>query len=378
MSEQKPKFAFMLALSGAVLMFLNSLLVGVGGAPIMISSSGIHTLGDVIGAGATQSWFRIALGFRGFVEGLWGLFWLVTTIIMLYCAIRFYMNPAERQILCTTMVALSILSVSYGGGFIIGAILGILGAGMGYVRPSKVETSFFYKITRAARLDGEFYKGLSKDHDALKHATYALVLANILSGIGTGVYSYNAQRILNTSSQTIPFRTLFLGEVPLDISIAGTVVINIGLAMLKWLTLSAIIYFVAVALLERKHTLSNIASVVAFAYVPVSLQFFFPFVLANKSLIGFTLPFYVFLITNIWMILALMTGVKQNLEIGLGKTLGILSISGAIYILAHETFFASLEVSNVIRFTIQPQGALLMIVSSLMIGALLFETFTKH
>lgn len=378
MSEQKPKFAFMLALAGAALMFINSLLVGVNGAPIMVSSSGFQTPDEVIVTSATQSWFRISFGFRGFIEGLWGLFWLVTTIIMLYCAIRLYMRPVEHQILCATMTTLSILSIIYGGGFIIGAILGILGAGIGFAWPARVETSFFHKIIRAARLDGEFYKGLSSDHNSLKHATYALVLANILSGIGTGVYSYNAQRILNTSSPAIPFRTLLLGEIPLDASIAGTVVINIGLAMLKWMTLSVIIYFVAVGLLERKQTLSNIASVVAFAYVPVSLQFFLPFILANKSLIGFTVPFYVFLITNIWMILALMRGVKQNLEIGLGKTLGILSVSSAIYILVHETFFASFEVSNVIRFTIQPQGVLLIMVSSLMIGALLFETFTKR
>ena len=378
MSEQKPKFAFVLALAGAALMFVNALLVGTNGAPLTISSSGFQSPGEVIGTSATQSWFRISFGFRGFIEGAWSLFWLVTTIIMLYCAIRLYMKPTEHQILCYIIATLSILGIIYGGGFIIGAILGVLGAGIGFAGSSDFENSFFYKIIRAAKLDPEFYKGLSNDKNSLKHATYALVFANILSGIGSGVYSYNAQRILNASSQAIPFKILFLGEMPLDISIVGTVVINIGLAMLKWMTLSVIIYFITVGLLERKQKLSNIASVVAFAYVPVSLQFVLPFILANKSLIGFTLPFYTFLITNIWMILALMRGVKQSLETGLGKTLGILCVTGAIYLLVHETFFAAFDIQNAIRFTIQPQGVLLMIVSCLLIGALLFETFTKH
>jgi hypothetical protein len=378
MIKQKPKFAFILALAGAALMFVNALLVGINGAPATISSSGFQSPNDVIGTSATRSWFRISFGFRGFIEGSWSLFWLATTIIMLYCAIRLYMSPTEHRALCFIMAILSILSITYGGGFIIGAILGVFGAGIGFAGSSGPENSLFYKIIMAAKLDGKFYKGLSNDENSLKHAAYALVLANILSGIGTGVYSYNAQIILNTSSPVIPFRTLFLGEIPLDVSIAGTVVINIGLAMLKWLALSVIIYFVAVGLLGGKQKLSNIASVVAFAYVPVSLQFVLPFILANKLLIGFTLPFYVFLITNIWMILALVRGVRQNLETGLGKTLGILSLSSAIYLLVHETIFASFDISNAIRFTIQPQGVLLIMVSSLMIGALLFETFTKH
>lgn len=378
MIEQKPKLAFSLILVGVILMFVNVLLVGMNGAPTIVSSRKFESPDEIIGTNANSSWFRASFGLKGWVEGSWTPIWLITTMIMLYCAIRLYIKPLERKTLSLAMGVLSVLSLIYGGGFFIGAILGIVGSGIAFSWPIKPENAFFYKLIRAARLDSKFYRGLSSDENSLKHATYALAFANILSGIGVGLYSYISQRIINANSSNAPFRIMLLGEVPLDLSIVSTVVINVGLAMVKWLILSGIVYAVARGLLERKQQLSNIASAVAFAYIPISLQFFMPFILPNRPSLAFNWPMLVFAVTNIWMALAFVVGVGQSLETNLGKTLGVVSISSAIYLLIHGTFFATLDVPNIIRFTIQPQSALLVIVSALVLGSLLFETYTKR
>jgi hypothetical protein len=130
MLEEKPKFAFILLLVGAVLIFTNALLVGINGGPLMISSGAVQSLDDVLGNDAGL-WYRISFGFKGLTEGAWMIFWLVTAIVIFYFTIRFYVNPIERKILCPIIAVLSIMSFFYGGGFILGSILAFLGAGIG-------------------------------------------------------------------------------------------------------------------------------------------------------------------------------------------------------------------------------------------------------
>lgn len=377
MLEEKPNFASILSIAGATLMFINALLVGINGGPLVVSSAAITSPNDVLG-NDSAFWFRVSFGLKGMVEGTWALIWLIMAFIMLYCAIRLYIRPIERKILCIIIGLFSALSIVYGGGFIIGAILGVIGAGVGYEWPTKLQKIFFYKVVQAARLDSNLYQNLKNDKDALKHGVYGIVLFNILAGIGSGLYTLSVQGIQGAVSSDIPFRTILLGQTPMDLSIVTTAVLNVGVAVLKWITLSFIIYIIAVGLLERKQTLSNIAAATAFAYVPISLQMFMPFILTSKPFLGFDWPFAVYVITNIWMILALLVGIKQTFEISLGKTLGILCISSAAYILVRETFYSTLVVPNILQFAIQPQIMLLGVVSSLIIGSVLFGTYSKH
>jgi hypothetical protein len=375
--KEKPNIAIILCFVGSILMLANVLLVGINNGPLILYSGAIQSPNDIMDPNAPL-WFRISFGLKRWVESFWAPFWVVVTFINLYCITRLYFKPLERKALCTLIALLSILCLLYGGGFIIGTILGVLGAGIGFSWPAKLENTFFYKIIEAAKLDSFFYKRLKEDEDALKHAVYCLVFVNVLSGIGGGFYSYWVQTILNATSIDIPFKFILLGDTVLDMKVIPTVIINVGLALLKWIVFSFIIYIIAFGLLERKQTLSNIAAIVAFAYVPVSLQFVMPFLLTNVPNLSFTWPFFVFMLTNLWMVLALIMGLKHTLEISLGKTLGVFSISSAIYILLKETFFAAFEVPYLIQFSIQPQFALVMIVSSLSIVSVLLGTFSKR
>lgn len=375
-TEQKPKVAALLSVTAAFLMFINAMLVGINNAPIMISSGSLQSPSNVIGI-KTPMWFRISFGVRGLVEGSSTIIWLITAIIIMYCAIRLYVKPLERKGLCTVIAILSALSVVYGGGFIIGLVLGLLGAGIGYEWPTQYKNTLPFKILRAMKLDTNLYVDLKREKNALRNAVNALVLVNILTAIGIGIYSIAVQRVINATTSDLPFRIILLGELPWDISIVSTIIINIGLAMLKWIALSFVIYLIAITLLERKQTFADIAAATAFAYAPVSLQLIMPFIFTSQSNLTTTWPVYLLVLTNIWMALALVKGIGQTLEINLGKTLGILSLSGAFYLLLNGLVFSTFDIPNIIRLTIQPQSALLVLVSCLAIGSLVFEAYNR-
>jgi hypothetical protein len=362
---------------GSVLIFTNALLVGINGGPLMISSGAVQSLDDVLGNDAGL-WYRISFGFKGLTEGAWMIFWLMTAIVIFYFTIRFYINPIERKILCPVIAVLSIMSFFYGGGFILGSILAFLGAGIGYAWPLALGKAFFYKLVQAAKLDSGFFENLKTDEDNLKHGVYSLVFASILAAVGIGLYTRSAQAVLNSTSLYTPFATIILGDVPLSLSIMSTATINVGMAILKWITLSLIIYLIGASLIGRKHSFSSIAAVTGFAYIPVSLQVFVPFIFTSVPYLSFTWPFLVTVITNAWMILILVAGVRRTLEISLNRAVGILAVSGAIYILLLETFFSTLTIPDMIQFTIQPQTILLLIVSVMALGSIILGTFNKR
>jgi hypothetical protein len=169
-----------------------------------------------------------------------------------------------------------------------------------------------------------------------------------------------------------------LGEPFLELSVLAPAVINVGIAVLKWITLSLVFYVLGVLVMEKRATFERIAVAIAFAYVPISLQFFMSFILTSRSYLTFTWPFAVFLLTNVWMILALFVGIRQVLEIPLWKSIGATSLAGAVYLLANQEFFMKLDIPYTIRFFLQPQPVFLLTVTCLVVFAALMGVFTKH
>jgi hypothetical protein len=78
------------------------------------------------------------------------------------------------------------------------------------------------------------------------------------------------------------------------------------------------------------------------------------------------------------MILILVAGVRRTLEVSLNRAVGILAVSGAIYILLLETFFSTLTIPDMIQFTVQPQIILLLIISVMAMGSIILGTFNKR
>jgi hypothetical protein len=375
--EEKPLIASILSLSSGILLLINELLVGINKGPIILSTFPVSSP-EVVMNSTAPFWARISFGFSQWVEGPWIPVMLIFASIIISCSIMLYFKPIKRKTLCFLILLFSIISIPFGGGFIIGSILGVFGGAIGFEWPKPLGNTFFGKILQAAGLDSKFYESLKEDSFALKQAAYAIIFLNLLSGLGCGLYSFSVDKIVNAQSLNVPFRTLLLGEFPLNMDILTPAIINIGLAVLKWIALSLFLYIIGVQVHGRKATFDKIAAAVAFAYVPIGLQFFMPFVLTSRPHLTFTWPFVVFLITNVWMILALVVALRHVLEVSLEKSIGIISLAAAFYLPLNQLFLMRLDVPYSIKFFFQPEPIFLMVIACLVVLATLLGVFTKR
>ncbi len=394
MKEEKPTKAFLLSCLGAVLILINELIIALNGAPVIVSSGSIAP--EQVLSSEAPLWWRISFGFRGFVEGALIILWLIFAAIVLFSALMFYIRPIKRKTLGTLIIVFSILSIPAGGGFIIGLILAIFGGGMMYEWPKPARQTFLGKFVRVARLDSKVYSSLIEELKALKQAAFTIILVNILSGLGIGWYSFNAGKILDaTTPISTSMRITLFGDILWDQQILVLPITFVGIAVIKWIILSGIMYIIGVKIIGSKSEFEKIGRVIAFAYVPISLQFFMPFMFTSKpNLAGW--PLVLFSVTNLWMILALVIGLKQCLDVSLGKSLGAVFIGGSIYWLTNQLVFVKAfgtpsgtsssalpifpvpQLPGAIQFSIEPPELVFMFISVIIIFAVLLGVFTKH
>lgn len=374
--KHRPAPASSLTAIGGVLTLINVLLINISKGPLILSTSSSSPQ-EIIDK-AAPLWARVSFGIPGWIEGPWTIVWLIFAIIIIYCSMKLYMEPIRRKVLCPLIIILSIVSILCGGGFLIGSALAVIGGAVGFEWPSPLRETFFGKLIRTAKLDTTFYKSFNENPHSLRYATYTLIFVSILSGLGCGLYALTTETIVNAKSLDIPYRILMLGEVVSDISILSTAIINIILATLKWITLSVILYLVTTLSLGSKTNIERIGTAVAFAYVPVSLQFFMPFLLFSEPYLTFTWPLVVFAFTNLWMILILIVATREILETSLSKALGIVSLSGALYLWINQTFFMKANVPYSVKFFIQPEPVFLTILACLVVLAIFFGVFRRR
>lgn len=214
---------------------------------------------------------------------------------------------------------------------------------------------------------------MSDEPKSLSHAAWLLIVVNLLSGLGYGIYNLTLTKTNNSLDAV--FGVLAFGHVTFDISIFTYPLIYAGVAVMKWVILTLLIYAVGVKLLGVKKELSDIAPAVAFAYVPVALQAFLPMVFSNQSV---QWGIAVFLVTNFWMIFALIVGVRQSLEISMGKAIGSVMFCGGIYwIIDYLWLIPSLEIPGA-WFILKPGTFVLLLFSIGTMLAALMGTFTRR
>lgn len=171
---------------------------------------------------------------------------------------------------------------------------------------------FIEKLLRAARLDSSLYEALKKDPSGLREALYAIILLNVLTGIGLGVNDvFSGQAITGLGTAEIP---LIVG-------------LQILIALVKWGILTGIIFLVGVIFLKGTSKFVEVARAIGFAYAPIALQIFVAF-----TAFSLLLTDAIQLATDFWLILALIVGVKQTLELSLGKAIIAVIIAGLIYV----------------------------------------------
>lgn len=372
----------LLTLLGTILIFVNTILVAAYGAPIVISSYPVSSVNDLIAPG-DPFWGRISLGIRGFVEGPLMLFWITLATINLFLSILLYLDPRELEMRNSFVIVFSLLSIFTGGGFMIGLILAVIGGGLGFQSRQAPGETFLGKLLRAAKLDSKLFKWVKENPGTLTEAILVIAFVNILSGMGSSLYLFNTDKILNSASTQGPFEILLLGQVFFDVSVLAPPLINISIAIFKWLLLSLIIYLVGTKLASLGSEFDEIARSIAFAYAPIGLQVFLPLVFSNQPFLTSHWPMAVFFVTNFWMIFALIVAVKQSMDLPTGRAIGVVMFTGAIYwLIVYKMIIPVADISGVnisgIWFDLQPMELVLALASLAVIMSVLLGVFKRR
>jgi hypothetical protein len=357
--ERQKNSAAIFSLVGGILILLNILLIAMSNAPIIVSNyseSVDHVMKD-----SAPLWWRIALGIRGYTGGTQLAIGAIIAAIIMYCALSLYLKPRNVKPLSFLIMLFSAAALLYGGGFMIGSVLSFIGAALAYEMPMGFNETFVGKMLSSMRASPKLFQHFTKD-TSVKDAAMVILFANLLSGIGNGIFTFNVDRILGAVNANVPFEVLFTGRVGIDLAIAQTPIILMGLGIFKWALLSLILFFVGVNLFGEKASLASIAATTGFAYAPIGLQLLTSFVFTSKPYLT-TWSMAVFFVTNLWMIIILITGMREILHVSYMKSAATVTSCGAIYTLINFLVLTQVPVPYVIRFQIQPPEMMLLITS---------------
>lgn len=372
MFKNESSLAFILVVLGAIMVLINGILIAANGAPVVISSYPAYSTNQLY-ANGSSFWGRLSLGIPGVADSAWLSIFLFVGVVQLLTGLLLLIQPKGRRNLSLIVIVCSLLSIPIGGGFIIGALLGIIGGLAGMEWPEPIQETFVGRFLRALKLDSSMFKAMSDEPKYLSHAAWMLILVNTLSAIGYGIY--NLTIINANNSADFAFNVLFLGQISIDISVLVYPLIYVGLAVIKWLILSSLIYLIGTKILGSRTGFDSIATVTAFAYAPIALQIFLPLIFSNQPV---TWGLAVFFVTNAWMILALLVGARQALEVPIERMIGIILIGGGIYwIIDYMAIVPQLEVPG-IWFILKPATFVLLLFSIGTLLATLTGVFTKR
>ena len=342
----KQDFFNVLIVIGALFILFNTLSVAAAGKPIVFSAFQVGSVSELVGS--KNLWWRLALGFPGVVEGWAIMVWIFIAFFNLLIALLLLVTPGKNMVLKYVGFVLSVTSVAVGGGFIIGLVMCFAGYLVSMQPDRPFEETFVGKIYRAARLDSSFFERVMRDKLALQTGALALVFVNLLSGIGSSIYSVNANivsssmnTLTNLNSQSRLFSILFLGGLFGDQSLASAVFLNIGFSIVKWVIFSLIIYYFGVMMIGSSAKFEDVAKVLAFAYAPICLQIFLPVLLVWQWMF-FAWPFLVVVVTNFWLFVILVAGLKVVLGVSHGRALGVVIFCGSIYWFFNSVILSSL------------------------------------
>jgi hypothetical protein len=336
-----------LMLVGSTLILINAALIAVRGGAIIISSYAASSIKDLQG-----DWGRIVFGIPSVIGGPASYFWLGVAVLSLALAVVLLFNPRRRYYVGLLSLLFALLSVSVGGGFIVGMILVIIGSAA-LVENKPIGESFLGHILRAVRLDPTLFNEAEEKAKNIRNAAFIVVFLNVLTGLGNGLYILTANKIrdptfLGTSD------ILLKGSVPFDSSVVVVMVSYIGLGVIKWLVLSALIFLVASRIAGVAAKYKTVAYGVSLSYAPIALQLFLPLAFFNEPTLTGTWPYAIFFLSNIWMGIALWYAVMKSLDLNMGRALGIMiTAASAYYTLNYILIAPNLPVTG-ITFTVQP------------------------
>lgn len=349
----------LLVVIGALLILVNGLWIAIRGSAIIIQSYPASSLNET----RSTFWWRLSLGLPGYVEGILIAFWLIFAFLLLVAALYLFIKPKKSFSVNVLIIFCSIMSIPIGGGFILGLIMSFIGGLAGMEWPKPIGETFVGKFISALRLDPSLFRTVSKEAGYLRHASRILILVNMCSGLGYGIYYYNV--LMMEKSLEMKHAILILGRTFFDISIFYYSIVYIGLAFIKWLIFTLLIYVFGVKLKGSRAEFIGIATAIAYAYIPAALQLFLPSIFATQPT---DWAFFLFWVTNIWVMLGLLIAIKECMQISRMDSISLLIISGGLYwIIAYKGIIPYFQVPGV-WFTLEPPSFILLLFS---IGAVL-------
>jgi hypothetical protein len=365
-----------LSFVGALIILINILVI-IASGPIVIPSSPITSVDEILSQ--KKTWYRISIGIPSLVEGPIIMFWLFIAVLNVSLAASMVLTP-ERPKGSPYVLILSIILLLTGGGFIIGTILAIIGCLLAFQRRKPISETFIGKLLGALKIDPKTFQLVSRNKRLLSEAAFIVMLVGFLSGLGSSIYLYNADKILHSSTEDA-LNILVFGELYFDISILNIPIINIGLSIIKWLILTTIIYLVSSKVVGVETDLSDILRATGYAYSPMLLQVFLPILLSTEPILSTSWPLTIIIITYIWLIVALIVGLKECLQTTLTNTLGIITLGCPIYWLLVNKFMLPTIFGGKIPgifFDINPVEIPLMFISLLFVISYLLGTFKRY
>jgi hypothetical protein len=366
--EQKRSRILLLPIAGGILILLNIILSSVIGTSPTVSSSSASA--ENLISSSAPLWGRITFGFSDYTAGDLPAIGIVLAAIILYFSLILYLRPRFETFLSLIIMVFSGFTLLYGGGFFIGSIIAFVGAATAFQKPLEFGKTLVGKLLASLRASPRVFQRLV-DEASAKDAAMIVLFVNLLSGIGNAVYMFNADGLINTPSSAAAFETLLQGRMSLDISLVSAPITLMGLGIIKWMILSLLIFVVGVKFFEGSTNLVTIATVTGFAYAPIALQVFTPFVFTSTPYL-MTWPMAVYYITNLWMILILVVGLQHVLNVSFLKSVALVALCGAIYTLIDNMVFLPMYDTYVPKFQIQPPEVMLLIASFFIVVALFF------
>jgi len=376
MSETKYTPAFVLAIISSVLILLNGALIVMNNSPVIISSFPVASVDEVMTA--RVFWGRIVFGVPGLVENYLALIWLFFAAAMLIIAFLMFKRPKRLETYSFLIALFSLLCIPIGGGFYIGSILGFIGGILGMEGRKPFKETFLGRMISGITLDSKVYTSISENPTILRTATLVIIFVGILRGIGSGVYAYNLDLIKKGGAPAS--QILLNGQVMLHSTSFITAASLIGVTVLEWLILSLVIYWIGVKLTGIAVEYDRVVRVLAFAFVPLGLLGFAPLLFSNEPTLSFNWPVELYLISRIWVFIALVAATAQTFDSSRRKALGIVIFGGLIYwIIDNMILIPTLRVPGVL-ITVSAESApfILISLSAATLIATLFGVFTKR
>jgi hypothetical protein len=372
---------FLALLVSSILIITNGAWIASNAAPIIVSSSPAESI-DAVWKTNTF-WGRIVFGFPGFVENYWIYFWLFLSVLLLICTLRIYSNPLLQKRLGIWIVILSILSIPTGGGFYIGAIIGIIAGLYAMEFPKAFKETFPGKIISSLRFKSGLFENMAENTRSVHTAAVTVIVVALLSGFGASLYAYNLDRIYPTGSSAADMQAasniLLKGILYIDVSVYVSSVASITVGIIKWLALSVLIFILGVKLADRKISFAHTASFSAYVYVPEILLILMPLMFPNEPylslsyqyfLIPVSWPLILIYISRLWAFVILVFALEKTLDISTVKAISVALFVSIPYLLLNYLLITpTLQVPGVrIEFA---SGSNLMILPLGAIGLLL-------